>query len=396
MDNDPHHGHDGQFAGVKGQVGAKGGTSDFIGASTATGTTFSLSASQEVVSETGTNLERIVYFNIGVLGSNTGAHSVKWTYVPGDKVTAADFDYLAATSGTISFSGGQTGKGFAIQVKNDGKSEGIESITVKLSTPTGGVLGWSKEVTVYIVDGSTEGKAPTSIKLSDTSLNENSKNNTKLGALSTTDGDKGDKFTYELLDSAGGRYKLVGNVIKVADSTKLDYEQAHSHTIKVRSTDLFGNSVDKKIKITLTDVDSEKLKGNASDNKLFGGDGKDTIAGAAGNDTLKGGVAADRFVFDSALNATTNVDHITDFKPGTDELALDNAIFTKLSGSTLSAAAFYKGIAAHDGSDRIIYDKAQGKLFYDADGNKSGGADPILFAVLDTHPTLGVSDFLIV
>ena len=54
----------------------------------------------------------------------------------------------------------------------------------------------------------------------------------------------------------------------------------------------------------------------------------------------------------------------------------------------------FVGKAAHDGSDRIVYDDKTGKLFYDADGN--GGDAAVLFAKLDPHLDLGFGDFLIV
>jgi Ca2+-binding RTX toxin-like protein len=188
----------------------------------------------------------------------------------------------------------------------------------------------------------------------------------------------------------------VGDKIKVADASQFDNEQAHSHTINVRSTDLFGNSIDKKFKITLENVDPEKLKGNADANKLFGGAEKDTINGGLGNDTLKGNGDADRFVFDSKLDAVANVDHIVDFKHDLDKIALDKDIFKKLgSGKTLSDDAFHDKATAHDNSDRILYKQKSGMLFYDADGKKPG-ADPILFAVLDNHAKIDAGDFVIV
>ncbi|WP_180355838.1 hypothetical protein [Aliirhizobium smilacinae] len=60
----------------------------------------------------------------------------------------------------------------------------------------------------------------------------------------------------------------------------------------------------------------------------------------------------------------------------------------------LSSAAFYAGTAAHDSSDRIIYDKSSGKLFYDADGK--GGAAAIQFAQLQKGLSITASDFDII
>jgi hypothetical protein len=398
--NDPHHGHNGLIAGVDGINGNNGGKGDFIGANAVIGASFIVDSAREVISEQDDATGRLVYFNVSLKGgSQTATESVKWEIVPGKGFSVADFEQFngvsPALSGTLTFEGSTTNKLFGFRVAQDGKAEGLESLTIKLSDPQGGVLGWSKEVTVYITDGSTDGEAPTSLKLSDTSLKENSKKNTTLGELSTKDGDKGDHFTYELLKDAGGRYKLVGDKIKVADASLLDYEQSHRHTIKVRSTDLFGNSIDKKFKITLENVDPEKLKGNDLNNKLFGGAEADTINGGYGNDTLKGNGDADRFVFDSGLDATGNVDHIIDFKHDLDKIVLDKDIFKKLSGKSLSDDAFHDKATAHDNSDRILYQKKTGMLFYDADGKKDAH-DPILFAVLDNHAKIDAGDFFIV
>ena len=88
------------------------------------------------------------------------------------------------------------------------------------------------------------------------------------------------------------------------------------------------------------------------------------------------------------------------FRSVNDTIRLENAIFNKLVGAnntTLSAAQFFKGTAAHDLDDRIIYNSATGALFYDADGNKAGGVAAIQFATLTTHPTTVTNaDFFII
>jgi Ca2+-binding RTX toxin-like protein len=93
-----------------------------------------------------------------------------------------------------------------------------------------------------------------------------------------------------------------------------------------------------------------------------------------------------------------NVGVIADFKPGTDRIVLDDAVFKAL-GSRLSPGAFYSkagATKAHDADDRIIYDRASGRLFYDDDGNRSGGHAPVHFATLGSKLTLDVDDFVIV
>ena len=142
------------------------------------------------------------------------------------------------------------------------------------------------------------------------------------------------------------------------------------------------------------------ITGNAAANTLNGLDGNDRLNGGLGNDTLAGGTGADSFVFSAALSATANVDTVTDFLGGTDQLRLDDDVFTALLGQgALDAAQFTAGAgltAAADALQRIVYDTATGALYYDADG--VGGAASVQFALLgaDTHPAIAVGDFLVV
>jgi serralysin len=149
---------------------------------------------------------------------------------------------------------------------------------------------------------------------------------------------------------------------------------------------------------TLTNTVAFNLTGNELDNILTGNDGANTLDGANGNDTLIGGKGADTFRFDSLLNATTNVDTITDFMHGTDKIALDDAIFTALTSITAANLITGAGTTAASTTDQhLIYDSTTGDLYYDADGSSSS-SDAVLFALLGTsiHPTLTASDFSIV
>jgi Ca2+-binding RTX toxin-like protein len=58
----------------------------------------------------------------------------------------------------------------------------------------------------------------------------------------------------------------------------------------------------------------------------------------------------------------------------------------------LAEGAFQLGTAAADADDRIIYDSATGKLFYDADGNAAGAQ--VLFAQVTAGTALTDVDFV--
>ena len=52
------------------------------------------------------------------------------------------------------------------------------------------------------------------------------------------------------------------------------------------------------------------------------------------------------------------------------------------------------GTAAHDATDRVIYDRGTGALTYDADG--TGATAAIKFAQLSPELALATSDFIII
>ncbi|NOT14399.1 MAG: calcium-binding protein [Methylotenera sp.] len=136
--------------------------------------------------------------------------------------------------------------------------------------------------------------------------------------------------------------------------------------------------------------------GSTGNDNLTGGTGADKLIGGTGSDTLTGGADADVFIFNTALNATTNLDVVTDFTAGSDHIYLENAIFGKLLYTgILKAANFYDAsIGPTDANDFIGYDSTTGALYYDANGSGAGGA--VQFATLSTHPTLTVADIVII
>lgn len=144
---------------------------------------------------------------------------------------------------------------------------------------------------------------------------------------------------------------------------------------------------------------NDTLAGAGGGERLSGGKGNDTLRGLTGKDVLEGGAGDDRFVFDTALNAATNADRITDFRAADDTIVLAKAIFSAAGlgavGSTLSSAAFKNlSVGAVDRDDRILYDAATGALHYDADGSGRGFA-PVLFATLEGSPVVTAADFTI-
>jgi Ca2+-binding RTX toxin-like protein len=151
---------------------------------------------------------------------------------------------------------------------------------------------------------------------------------------------------------------------------------------------------------SLTTLGTFTVNGSSFINLFAGGQASDTITGNAtanwisgdtGNDILTGGIGDDAFVFATALDASTNLDTITDFTNSgqADKIWLANSVFTGLSAGSLSVGDF--GATAASGVD-VVY--SGGDLYFAAGGSVSL-AGYTKFATLTGAPALTIGDFLI-
>jgi Ca2+-binding RTX toxin-like protein len=151
------------------------------------------------------------------------------------------------------------------------------------------------------------------------------------------------------------------------------------------STDGTGNS------------DNNRIIGlGTGNNRLAGGDGNDYLEGGLGNDTLTGGTGTDSFV----LNGTgKGLDQIVDFAAGVDKILVSSGTFG--GGLVAGAALLSKQLLVGTGSrantvdQRFIYNKNNGSLFFDADGNKTQFSS-IKVATLSNLAAISASDFVLV
>ena len=175
-------------------------------------------------------------------------------------------------------------------------------------------------------------------------------------------------------------------------NTSVSYTLGTSVSVEtLRTTNVAGTAA---INLTGNNL-ANIVTGNAGANIINGGASNDVLAGMSGRDKVTGGAGSDLFVFNTALNAATNVDTVTDFSVAYDTFRLENAVFTTLTAlGRLAADAFHIGAAAADAEDRIIYNQATGALSYDANGTGAGGL--VKFAQLTAGLGLTNADFVIV
>ena len=187
------------------------------------------------------------------------------------------------------------------------------------------------------------------------------------------------------LDGKSGADTMIGregnDTYFVDNAGDRAFEAAGGGTDMVYSTVSFaltdGQEIEGLSTITWELTNAINLTGNSLNNYLIGNAGVNVLDGKAGNDTLHGREGTDTYAFTTVLGAG-NIDVILGFSSADDTIALENnGVFVGLSNGALPASAFVIGTAAQDSSDRIIYNQATGQLFFDADGNGAGAANPV-------------------
>jgi serralysin len=133
---------------------------------------------------------------------------------------------------------------------------------------------------------------------------------------------------------------------------------------------------------------NDYVEGNLGNDTLNGDMGDDLLSGGLGRDTLRGGSGRDEFYFDTPLEG---VDTIKDFKVTDDVIKISQGGFGYTFTGIPGADRFRIGSKAKDSSDRFIYNKSTGALYYDPDG--IGGSAQIQFAKLSKGLSMTYQNF---
>jgi Ca2+-binding RTX toxin-like protein len=140
---------------------------------------------------------------------------------------------------------------------------------------------------------------------------------------------------------------------------------------------------------------NDRLYGSFGDDVLSAGSGNDRLYGESGADILRGGSGKDAFVYNALPNSPEDVDTIRDFSVANDTFWLNNKVFTGLGNEgQLKSAAFRTGTEAHDSTDRVIFDRINGVLYYDQDG--TGATEQVMVAKLSTGLRMTNLDILVI
>lgn len=116
--------------------------------------------------------------------------------------------------------------------------QGTKTTSDSLSFTATDGMGGNISNTTFNITINPINHIPSQINLSKNSIAENSATGTVIADLSAVDLNVQDTHTYKLFDSVGGRFKIEGNQLKVADSSLFNFENGNnSHLIYIQSTD---------------------------------------------------------------------------------------------------------------------------------------------------------------
>lgn len=211
-----------------------------------------------------TNFETLDIINTAPTGITLTPASIAENAAVGTVVgtlTAADIQ----SAGPFTFTLDDDANG-AFELVNDNEIRVADNTDLDFETNTSLVIhvtvtdddgnSFDDDVTITVTNVN---EPPTDFTLSANTVDENAANGTVIGSFSTTDVDVGDTFvyTFDTGGDAGGRFAIVGNELRVANSALLDFETNPSHPIAVIVTDnggVNGNSITRQFTINLNDV----------------------------------------------------------------------------------------------------------------------------------------------
>ncbi len=241
-------------------VSRTGGPNPAIPYGTVEALNISLNAGSSIINVTGTAAGTVTTINGVKVNLAPTDIALSNTSVPENSATGTVVGNLSATdpdagdSHTFSLTNSAGGrfKVVANQVQVDNGSllnlEANTSHNITVRATDAGGLTFDKTFTISVTNVN---EAPTEIALSNSSVPENSATGTVVGNLSAADPDAGDSHTFSLIDSAGGRFKIVGNQVQVDNGSLLNLEANTRHNITVRATDAGGLTFDKTLTINV-------------------------------------------------------------------------------------------------------------------------------------------------
>jgi hypothetical protein len=220
------------------------------------------------------------------LSENAGANATVGTLSSVDVDASSSFTYTLVTGTGDTDNAAFNISGSTVRMTASADFETKSSYSVRVRSTDADGLFTESSFAITITD---QNEAPTNINLSGSSLAENASVNSVVGALSSTDADTSQTFTYTLVAGCGGNNTGNGsfniNESQLRSSASFDYEAQNSYTVCVRTTDGDNLSYDKSFVIGVSNANDAPTSINGgSATASVGEDGTVNIALGASTD----------------------------------------------------------------------------------------------------------------
>jgi VCBS repeat-containing protein len=197
---------------------------------------------------------------------------------------------------------------------------------------------------------------------------------------------KRDRGTDTIVESKKGGWDTI--VFEGKERIKIDLSQTQAQQVTEQ--------------LVLKVVNIEAVVGGHGKDIIKGNDRHNALVGRSGNDILYGGKGADSFIFGGYGETSIKdlgVDKILDFAPTVDRVFLSKSIFANLTtgvDQSLLAQDFAivnNDLAAATSTAAIVYNRKNGRLFYNENGAIDGLGIGGQFAELSKGLNLTATDF---
>ena len=135
-------------------------------------------------------------------------------------------------------------------------SEGRDQFTGRVTVESAAIGGSGPRSGVFTLRVTDVNEAPLAVRLAGRVINENMPAGTVVGRFSTVDPDRDERFTYTLVSGPGSRhndaFEIRGGQLIATES--FNFEMRRTYSIRVRSTDRGGLSVEQVFTIRVRDV----------------------------------------------------------------------------------------------------------------------------------------------
>ncbi len=142
----------------------------------------------------------------------------------------------------------------------DHESSPSHEVTVRVTDSGGETI--ERSLTIQVGDVN---EGPEALTFTGGTVSENAAAGTVVGNVTAHDPDSNERFSFELVDDAGGRFAIdeAGNIM-VTGNKALDYEFDTSHQITVRVTDSGGETIERTLTIEITNVNEAEPEAEAA------------------------------------------------------------------------------------------------------------------------------------